>query len=672
VNKKITYITCFFVLVCSVVHAQLPVNAIPRNFIPGQRNPQDTSGQQQNQKQLEHRNPLEDSITISYHFFDSTRTHKLDSSINDFNTRYPLPYYYYDLGNLGNAAHSYVFSPYMKAGWDGGFQSYDIYNFTVENTRQFTTSRPYTELGYMLGSKSEQYIDVMHTQNRKSNVNFGFQFRLANAPGSFKNQNTNNSNFRFNISYQGKGKRYGNTLIYISNKIRSSENGGIQDNAKLTGLDFNDPFQVLVKLGNATSFTRNPFSTVINTGTLYDEHTILFRQNYDFGQKDSLVTDSVTFKLFYPRIRFQHTIEYKKENYAFQDLNPDDTLYLKYFNFLPNGNTVSFKDSWEKVTNDVAVISYPQKNNLNQFLKADAGYEWIQGGYYPYKSRYSNVYLAGEYRNRTRNQKWDFVASGRIYTAGDYAGDYEIYGSLERNLNNKTGNLLIGFQNVNRSPSSIYHKGVTSFPVIPDAEFNKENISRAFANISLSKLGLSLVGEYYIIGNYIYFDNYFEARQQSSLFNVLHAGAEKTIKLAKHWNWYIEAHLQKETGSAPVNVPLLFARNRFAFEGNFFRNLFISTGFEVKYASPYHPDNYSPFNGQFFIQDTFRTSVNRPEINAYLNFRIKSFKAFIRAENLNTINAQDKFHFTNYNFVAPYYPQRSFWFRFGVWWSFVN
>jgi hypothetical protein len=170
----------------------------------------------------------------------------------------------------------------------------------------------------------------------------------------------------------------------------------------------------------------------------------------------------------------------------------------------------------------------------------------------------------------------------------------------------------------------------------------------------------------------MYFDDYFTARQQSALFNVLHIEADKNIRLAKHWNWYIEAHMQEATGNAPVNVPFLFTRNRFAFEGNFFKNLFISTGFEVKYNTPFHPDNYSPFNGQFFIQDTFSTKNNRPEVNVYLNFRIKSFKAFIRAENLNSINPQDKYHFTRNNFTAPYYPARSFWFRLGIWWSFVN
>src|SRR5581483_11140996 len=102
-KRRIVYIVCFVIATawCVTAKAQLPTNAIPRNFnrLPGSQS-QDTTGK--NQKQLEHRDPLEDSITISYHYFDSTRAHKLDSSINDFYTRYPVPYQYYDLGNFGN------------------------------------------------------------------------------------------------------------------------------------------------------------------------------------------------------------------------------------------------------------------------------------------------------------------------------------------------------------------------------------------------------------------------------------------------------------------------------------------------------------------------------------------------------------------------------------------
>ncbi len=630
---------------------------------------------------LKHRDPLEDSITISFRYFDSTRIRKFDSSISDFRSRYPFPWYYQDMGNDGTAARSLLFSISPKAGFDAGFHAYDAYKFKIEDTRFFQTTRPYTELAYLLGSKGEQFINIVHTQNRKPNFNLTFEYRLLSSPGSFKNQNTNHNNFRLNTYYQSKNKRYTSYFIFVMNKIRSGENGGVQDDKKLdslTGQTLNDPFGIPTRLGINASNNRNPFSTSFRAGTNYDENTLLYRHQYDLGQKDSIVTDSSVIRLFYPRIRFQHTLKYSKANYSFVDYDVVDSNYQKYFNILAlTQDTISYKDSWREISNDFAIISYPQKNNMNQFLKLGASWQSMQGRFTYYNGdsvfglKQTNIALNGEYRNRTRNQKWDVEASGQLYVTGPYAGDYAALISLKSMISKKLGYLEIGFQNVNHTPSFIYDIR-SSFPSQPEGSFNKENITRLFANIEVPRLQLKLMGDYYLATNYVYFDNFLTAKQNSGLFNVLHVGAEKKFRLSKFWNFYSELHLQQKTGNAPVNLPGILTRNRLVFEGNFFKNLFLATGLEMRYYTSYKADNYSPFVGQFFYQNSYTVS-NRPDVDVFLHFRIKSFKGFIRLENLNSFNvANGSVGFTKYNFAAPHYPTRTMWLRFGIWWSFVN
>ena len=118
-----------------------------------------------------------------------------------------------------------------------------------------------------------------------------------------------------------------------------------------------------------------------------------------------------------------------------------------------------------------------------------------------------------------------------------------------------------------------------------------------------------------------------------------------------------------------LNLPFFYTRNRLAFEGLFFRNLNLATGLEVRYHSPYKSDNYSPILGQFFYQDS-TTISNRPDVAAFFHARIRSLKLYLRAENLNTINAEGKFN--DHNFAAPGYPTPGFFLRFGIFWSFVN
>jgi len=622
---------------------------------------------------LQRRDRNADSITIFYHYYDSSRLRSLDSSINDFTTRYPFPYYYHNLGNYATAAESYFFNPLMKPGFDAGFHQYDIYGYTLENTKLYQSTRPYTELAYVLGSKAEQLINIVHTQNKKSNFNFSLEYRFSNAPGNLKNQNASENNFRFTSRYQSLNKKYEGSLIFISNKTASSENGGLQDNKKLDSLALNDPYELETRLGLAGTAGRNPFNTTVNTGNIYKNTIIQYQHHYDIGTKDSLVTDSVTYKLFYPRLRIEHILRLTTSSYNYFDQFVDSVRYQTYFNYItPNGIPISFKDAWSDLNNQFSLISYPDKKNVSQFVKASIAIENIKGTFNDTMAttHLYNAYVSGEYRNRTRNQVWDIEATGQLYLTGFNAGDYSAYISMKRMLGKKLGYFNIGFQNVNRSPSFILDP-LSRFPINNRTTYAKENIIRFFALYENPRNGWKLGGEYFAVNNYMYFDSFFSAKQYATLFNVLHLNAEKKFRLSRYWNWYTEIHVQQTTGQPPVNIPFLLTRNRIAFEGNFATNLFLSMGMEIKYNTGYKADNYSPFIGQYFVQNE-NTISNRPEIDAFLHFRIKSFKGFFRLENLNTLNVKDGFSFNKLNFLANNNPSTGLWIRFGLWWSFVN
>ncbi len=627
------------------------------------------------QDSLQHRDRFADSITIYYRYFDSTRTRSLDSSINDYDKKGVLPYTYDNLGNLGTAARSLLFNPILKAGWDAGFHQYDAYNFTLENTRFFQTTRPYTELGYTLGSKAEQIIGFTHTQNKKSNFNFSIEYKFINAPGIYRNQNSSHSNLRLTTHYQSPNKRYECFFIYLSNKSASSENGGLTDVNQLDSLagNLNNPAQLNTPLGNPAIISPDPFNTSVTTGNIYKETNFLYRYQYDFGTKDSIVTDTSVIKLFYPRLRVQHTLQYATNDYNFFDNNVIDSLYATYYNYTTTADTISFHDRWVRLSNEFSIISFPDKNNQSQYAKVGAIIQNMKltadNNTDSATHNFYDISIVGEYRNRTRNKLWDVIANGQLYLGGMNAGDYQAYVSLKRVLSKRLGSLQVGFQNVNRTPSFIYNSE-TSFPVAQHGAFGKENTSHVFAVYDNPKAGIRLSGDYYLVNNYAYSDSFFKVNQDVSLFNVLHLYGEKKIKLSKYFNYYLEVHLQQTTSNPPVNIPQLITRQRIAFEGNFYTNLYLSTGFEVRYMSNYKAPNYSPFTGQFFYQDNY-TFNNRPDINFFFHFRIKSFKAFARAENLNTLNTSN-FSFTHYNFKLQNYPGTGLWMRVGIFWNFVN
>jgi len=151
----------------------------------------------------------------------------------------------------------------------------------------------------------------------------------------------------------------------------------------------------------------------------------------------------------------------------------------------------------------------------------------------------------------------------------------------------------------------------------------------------------------------------------------LQLAANKKIPITKRWSLYSEATVQLTDASSPIRLPLVFTRNRLAYENLLFKNLYTCIGLEVRYYTPFKVYDYSPVMGQFFPQDSISIS-NRPDINAFLHFRIRTFTGYIRLENLNTVNFSNGFGFTESNLAAPHYAYPGMLIRFGIQWNFVN
>jgi hypothetical protein len=174
-----------------------------------------------------------------------------------------------------------------------------------------------------------------------------------------------------------------------------------------------------------------------------------------------------------------------------------------------------------------------------------------------------------------------------------------------------------------------------------------------------------------LMSNYIYLTEFYRVNQQSTIFNMLRLGMNKEFRLKKNWKWYLDIYVQLLTANSPVNAPLVYTRNRFAYEGSVFRNLKLSTGFDIRYHTNYKSANYSPLMGQFFYQDEYQVVI-RPDVAAYVNFRIRNFTAFTRLENLNSLTFVNGFGFKDTNVETPLYPYPGLLFRLGIIWDLVN
>ena len=623
---------------------------------------------------FEKRNFADDSVDVRYRYLDTAKYNPFDSSISDYFRRVALKPEFIQVGHNSNAARSLLFSPLRPPGWDAGFHALDPYAFTIADTRFMNTTKPYTELGYTVGSKAEQQISILHTQNATPEWNFVLQYRLLNAPGTFNSQNTNHNNLRFNTDYTSKTKRYHAYLILMSNALQSSENGGIEDPELLADPNpaYSDRFNIPTNLARTTYSSRNFFSVKLLTGNRYVEKSLLLRQQYDFGKKDSIVTDSTVVKLFYPRLRLEHTLQSSGYDYRFLDVQAGGakSYYTDHYGMLSLPDTVDYRHTASVLKNDFSIIQYPDAKNLLQFFKA--GVSLINHTISPDSVRdvFSNLLVHGEYRNFTRNKKWDMLLYGEFYTAGRNIGNYNTIARLQRSLGQKVGMLELGFQNISRSPSYLYTRK-TAFPININSGLKNENVTSIYGSLYVTPIKARLSVDYFLTSNYTYLIGFNTVAQYSTVFNFLRAGISKEFRFGKRFKWYVDLALQTPAGNAPIHLPWLYARNRLAYEGKPFRNLLLATGLDMRYYSAYYADGYSPLLGQFFYQSSEKISI-RPDLSYYFNFRIRSFTSYLRLENLNTATGQYGFGFKANNLAAPRYPNPGMVLRIGIFWNFVN
>ena len=616
---------------------------------------------------------MEDSASILYRFMDEERFYFQDSAVHDFTRKWPIPWSHIFLGNTGSASRSLVFSPLLQAGWDHGFHAFDIYHNDAYQSRFYNVTRPFSELSYILGSKGEQNIGVFHTQNIRYNWNFSFDYRLTNAPGIFKNQKNSHNRYLLNTWYTSKNNRYQLFASAAISKTGASESGGLRDNQLLDDIStYSDRFTLPTNLGGSSYESRTLLSNVINTGNTYKKRHLVLRTSYDFGKRDSVKVDTAFQPIFISRFRLQYTYQFRDYDFRFEDKRVDAEGYEKLYALSGISGEFLLQDKWELKEHEFSALHFPDMNNPGHSIKAAIAYQYVDGEFGSNAIAIRNTFASGEYKNRTRNKKWDLHLKGMVFFKGDYEGDYQTEIQLTRFAGKRRNLLNLSLVNVNRTPSFI-HNDLSSFKLFNrgNINFSKENSTVLTAKYQLPHLNMDIGLKYHLLDNYVYFTDNRRSVQSASIFNIAQLFASRKFRLNRSWSWYTDIILQQATANAPVNLPLLVTRNRIAYEGTYFKNLNLSTGIEARYISAFNADGYSPLLGQFFLQnDTVIT--NRPDITAYLHIRIRSWYLFLRAENLNAIQFTPGFGFFQNNFAAPAYPMPGLLFRLGIYWGFIN
>jgi hypothetical protein len=162
-------------------------------------------------------------------------------------------------------------------------------------------------------------------------------------------------------------------------------------------------------------------------------------------------------------------------------------------------------------------------------------------------------------------------------------------------------------------------------------DFNKTLETSLKATYSLPAFDFALKGEYHLIDNLIYFDQQGQARQNDNVISVLQLSASKNFRLGPvHLdNW---VGVQQSTSST-LRLPDAYSKHSLYFEGRIFKKVMLTRfGIDARLTPGYTPYGYHPLIGQFHLQDE-KDLPFTPLLDAFLNFKVKTFRFFAKVEN---------------------------------------
>lgn len=603
----------------------------------------------------------DDRIKIYYYSLSDTSRQNIDTSISFLHRNVLQNSWMNDLGNFASSAQSMRFSPDKNPSVKFGASAWKYILFTWDSTIFYNTTRAFTKAYYQMGSKKEQMISILFTQNITPSWNISACYQKINAPGFYKQQKTNHDNLLFNTHYISKNKRYDIKSGFYFNSIQQDENGGIQSEDYLTNPAFGDRRLIPV---NFKAISKN-ISSVNNK---YKTSSLHFQHQYYFGKVDSLFNIDSTLKIynFKPIFSIKHHFYYNSERLVFKDLSPDTLKYI-YYNPPQSviNDSVYSNNKLQEIGNTFSLTGDVRLKN--KVMQVEAGYGFEFDKYVTLDSSINsmnNFLFAKLTKPNQSDKEWIYNANFKSYFTGNAIGNTLLDAQFGRNINERWGMIKVAFsQSIQTAPYLFLHYANNYFK--ENNSFSKQTITDFSLYYSNKKYLLEGGLHYFLIGNYIY--RYFDyIKQHNQVIPIAQIELSKTFRYRKFIlnNQFLIQQVQLSVPS-PIHLPNYASRHRLAYEDKILKHkLIISTGLDMRVNLPYYADyylaNYAYFTPQYSMQIS-----NIPRLTYFFNFRIKTFKASLALDELQQLFSKNQINF-------PFYPASNFGIRFALNWNFIN
>lgn len=568
---------------------------------------------------------------------------------------------YQDLGNLGTAMRPIFYEEPLQIGAQNGFYAYAPYAYQTMQVKYFDTRSPFTRMYFVLGGRNQNILNFDFSQNINPRWNAGFQIQrvtsrqqygvnLATDPSRFLVQGWS---FLAQTNYRTKDDKY--TLLLHFNHLNheAEEQGGVVPNRGADGVVTSVSFDGLAKLPQTKGFDRRNF------WHLYHQYVPT------------------------PGFQVYHRLDYNRQINTFYDLSlaSDSTLTKYYPAVRPDLFSAARRLQLDSATTHQDVFYRLLENNVGlkgiyQLGQSAFNYRaYVRHRIYSQTGQYNRQPVSGDsvytstYRNPTRFIDRNEVFLGlwlgyyfpdsltRITAEGEYllGRDIRLEGQFESKL------ITAGYRSIFASPTLLQQRFESNHYSWAN-NFGLRGTQHAYGKLNLGYKNVNLQPglDYYLLTNYVYFDQDAIPRQLSGAFSVLRASVGTHFTVGK-FQATAQGYYTLVSRSEVLRIPKLFLNLRATYDLIFAKVLYIQAGAELHYKSAYYADAYMPLTQQFYLQ-------NRQKVEGYLladvfaNLRINRTRLFVKMSHVNQGILQPTY------FVAPDYLGMRRSFAFGVDW----
>ena len=594
--------------------------------------------------------------------------------LDRFTYRQRLAYKLQDLGNEGTAAKYVFYKLPIDIGVHSGFHAYDIYFRDPLQLKYYDAKAPYTDGTVVFANYGSFIFDVTHARSFNKNWHLGAIFETTMTDREYiplkipYDRQVITYPFTLFGHYKSDQERYQALLSFYRKNHHTREMGGIWcKDVQLKKLsDWLKPkAETINNLTHKDSVQSGElrqqyylYHQAVIAAPLHVYHEMMLRNTFNYFSTSDLKTDHSKRFLAGNRLTKQDNIQDTTIMQTFSnEFGIKGQIHRVFYQYYYRTKQINLESThltlikkFKKFEGATQLKEVEELEKLKEFKKRQEHY-------------------LGIYTRTNLRDSIDFLHLGGEYLQGDF---YKIHAAYEGSifefsydhLKYQPSLLSVRY----RSPYRLWNKKFE-----PPTDTQLEGACRiAFLGILLRPYGRFVRTQapiYFRLANHAKLPSTaIQPFQANGHADMTTWGANMNLTIWSHFHVDTETAFTQVAGPAAdvLSIPKWYSNIRTYYAKSFQEGKSdIETGIECNWKSNYKADAYDPMTQQFFIQNVF-TIYSYPIIELFFNFRIKTFRGFLKIVHINQGIPKPGY------FVTPFYPGQLRSIDLGFSWSLFD